>query len=131
MTLWFRYASFDIFLNCCLVVTTEVDIPVEARIFVLWGVSGIFLKLDIVLFSQVRIAILQYLQGLIARMDSADFVNSAGILLYIFPFNLYLFKGGGAWLSGRIKESYWCMLLQKISEFMKYHFLHSNIKFVH
>ena len=32
---------------------------------------------------KVKIAILQYLQGLISLMDPADFVNSTGILCHI------------------------------------------------
>ena len=35
---------------------------------------------------QVKIAILQYLQGLIGLMDPSDFTNSGGILLNLYNF---------------------------------------------
>ena len=39
-----------------------------------------------IVLLQVKIAILQYLQGLIGLMDPSDFTNSGGILLLHYNF---------------------------------------------
>jgi len=44
---------------------------------------------------QVKIAILQYLQGLIGLMDPSDFTNSGGILLFRYNFkSKYKYSAG-------------------------------------